>query len=101
MNQIGIVDLTRDSSGGVYPGNSSVSEHSECSLLAKPQIDFSPNASVEADWKLRSEKPGCLRCSFCERPADDVQCLISATGLNVCDDCLRLLVGSFMSKSRL
>jgi hypothetical protein len=46
MNQIGIVDLTRDSSGGVYPGNSSVSEHSECSLLAKPQIDFSPNASV-------------------------------------------------------
>jgi hypothetical protein len=84
------IEICEDILDQVLPGNSSVSEHSDCSFSTKPQIDFSPNASFEADWKLRSEKTGCVRCSFCERPADDVQCLISVTGLNVCDDCVDL-----------
>jgi hypothetical protein len=41
---------------------------------------------------MMSVAPVVVRCSFCQKPAPDVDKLISGPGIYICDECVRLCV---------
>ena len=48
-------------------------------------MDFQPSAALARIGRLF--RPG-LRCSFCDRGADQVQRLVAGASGHICDDCI-------------